>query len=177
MKIWIYIAALTFTLVSNAKTLEDLRTELDAVDGVEYAVIKMENETPELKTIAPYPGWAIAQISYLQITGDAIADNTVAVMVNTKTGEAFWSNRAPSVLPPKQVEEVGTDKEILTAVGGNIVKAEIQRSASVGDVPPSATVVGYREIDGKTIEFKVVVYSKGGVLVSDEPTAAAVAAK
>lgn len=176
MKFITYVILIALTITASAKTLDDLRAEIEAVDGVAFAAIKMDPaapEQPELRTIEPYPEWAIAQISYLQITGDAITDNTVAVMVNTKTNEAFWSNRAPSVLPPKPSEEipaVGTDKQILTAVGGNIVKAEIIRHPIVADVPPSATVVGYREIDGKPVEFKVVVYSKGGVLVSNEPT-------
>lgn len=175
MKFIIYLMALALLIPVSAKTIFDLRDELDAAEGVEFAAIQMDPDTPEqpaIKTIAPYPDWGIAQISYLQIKGNAITDNTVAVMINTKTGEAFWSSREPTPITekPAPADPLGTDKEILTAVGGNIVKAEITRHPIVGDVPPSATVYGYREVDGTPVEFKVVVYSKGGVLVSNEPT-------
>ena len=116
--------------------------------------------------------WVELSNGIVSLTGhEVIVKVTVDENQQITTQTAYWVNGLPEPLKEETpADPLGTDKEILTAVGGNIVKAEIERHAVVGDVAPSATVYGYREIDGKPVEFKVVVYSKGGVLVSNEPT-------
>jgi hypothetical protein len=189
MRTFITLLACFLTLTVYPATLEQLREELDNVDGVLVAVIQADDKgkpitkplamlrVSENVTIDLFPGYHVANISYLYFDGSAIADNTVAVVVDEATDEANWQGRVPSVITaaaPK-ADPLGTDQEILTAVGGTILKAEIARHPVVGDSAPSATVVGYREVDGKPTEFKVVVYSKGGVLVSSEPVGTATA--
>jgi hypothetical protein len=186
----IFLIAALVAPLAFAETLEQRRAELASIDGVLVAVIQADEKgdpitkplallrVSENVTVDIFPGYRVANISYLYFDGNAILDNTVAVVVEDATGDANWQGRVPSVITAAAVpkaDPLGTDKEILTAVGGNIVKAEITRHPVVGDVAPSATVVGYRDVDGKTVEFKVVVYSKGGVLVSNEPVGAAAA--
>lgn len=131
------------------------------------------------------PGWGdlwLQKVRYRVIENGVVKVKDAAIVAEFKglpEENAWWLEEVPGPLkeaPEAEADPLGTDKEILTAVGGNIVRAEIERHPVVGDVAPSATVYGYREVDGKPVEFKVVVYSKGGTLVSNEPVDKATAA-
>ena len=131
------------------------------------------------------PGWGdlwLQRVRYRVIENGVVRVKDAAIVAEFKglpEENAWWLEEVPGPLreaPEAEADPLGTDVEILAAVGGVVLKAEIERHPVVADSLPSATVSGYREVDGKPTEFKVVVYSKGGTLVSNEPVDKATAA-
>lgn len=131
------------------------------------------------------PGWGdlwLQRVRYRVVENGVVKIKDAVIAAEAKglpEENARWLEDVPDPLkeaPVAEADPLGTDEEILTAVGGVVLKAQIERHAVVGDSLPSATVAGYREVDGTPVEFKVVVYNKGGVLVSSEPVDKATAA-
>lgn len=172
--------AVAVSAIAGAETLEDLKARMLS-EGADDNVIAVGEENGQRGTFMPGVAWGGLDLYYCRLVwlideGETIKKESKDVLIIDagKPGSEEvigWLGEQPAFMKPApDADPLGTDKEILTAVGGNIVKAEITRHPVVGDVAPSATVYGYREIDGKPVEFKVVVYRKGDVLVSNEPT-------
>lgn len=173
-------AAVAVAAMAGAETLEQLKARM-LQDGAANGVIAVGEENGQRGTFMPSVAWGGLDLYYCRLVwlideGETIKKESKDVLIIDagKPGSEEvigWLGEQPAFMKPAQAADpLGTDREILTAVGGNIVKAEITRHPVVGDVAPSATVYGYREIEGKPVEFKVVVYRKGDVLVSNEPT-------
>lgn len=179
-----YLIGFLISLTALAAGADTLQAKVDALNAAPGVLEAWVDKAPVSmgKAGTLYAG----RVAWVQVTGAIVEQKGAEVVVRNlglienkvNVEEAFWVGDTPAPLkePVDKTPAVGTDKAILEAVGGVIVKADIQRSAAVGDTPPSATVTGVREVDGKTVEFKAVVYLKGDVLVSSEPTTKALSA-
>lgn len=130
------------------KTPEQLRQSIDAVEGVDLAIIVSDEKGNPIEKPHPlFEGWKVAQIAYLYVKDGVVTDNAISVWIDPG-GHAFWQSRPPSILDPvvERALPMGTEDEIISAIEQSqdikALKYEISFDAKGADVAVAIDVSG-----------------------------------
>lgn len=159
-------AAVAVAAMAGAERAEDLRLRILAKPGVISCNWEYEKEPKPIRNHGEiYEGtlsWYYDDEAGVRRKGFHVVQ--IQNLGDRDHEKAVWLGDPPEI--DAATDALGTDDEIVAALGKTIIKARVNRDK--GDL--AATVTGVEEIDGKPVEFKAMVYRKGGSLVSGDVT-------